>query len=313
MTRAAWRKSTQGISRILGAAAACSLVFGIAAVAFAPACGAAPAPPIVVRDDLGHEITLAHPPQRLISLLPPLTETVCALGECGRLVATDRYSNWPDSVKALPKTGGLEDPLIEAIVRLHPDLVLLSSAQRITGRLRELGIESVALDTQTYAHISHVITVIGAILDVPERAAALNRRIDAEVREIGGQAIAARRGPAPSVYFEVDPGPYAAGPESFIGEMLARLGARNIVDANLGPFPKLNPEYVVRRNPDVIFISPADAPRLADRPGWDQIRAVREKRICSFPPDVRDTIVHGGPRIADGMRAIAGCLARMTP
>jgi iron complex transport system substrate-binding protein len=313
MTRAAWRKSTQGISRILGAAAACSLVFGIAAVAFAPACGAAPAPPIVVRDDLGHEITLAHPPQRLISLLPPLTETVCALGECGRLVATDRYSNWPDSVKALPKTGGLEDPLIEAIVRLHPDLVLLSSAQRITGRLRELGIESVALDTQTYAHISHVITVIGAILDVPERAAALNRRIDAEVREIGEQAIAARRGPAPSVYFEVDPGPYAAGPESFIGEMLARLGARNIVDANLGPFPKLNPEYVVRRNPDVIFISPADAPHLADRPGWDQIRAVRERRICSFPPDVRDTIVHGGPRIADGMRAIAGCLARMTP
>jgi iron complex transport system substrate-binding protein len=313
MTRAAWRKSTQGISRILGAAAACSLVFGIAAVAFAPACGAAPAPPIVVRDDLGHEITLEHPPQRLISLLPPLTETVCALGECGRLVATDRYSNWPDSVKALPKTGGLEDPLIEAIVRLHPDLVLLSSAQRITARLRELGIESVALDTQTYAHISHVITVIGTILDVPERAAALNRRIDAEVREIGEQAIAARRGAAPSVYFEVDPGPYAAGPESFIGEMLARLGARNIVDANLGPFPKLNPEYVVRRNPDVIFISPADAPHLADRPGWDQIRAVREKRICSFPPDVRDTIVHGGPRVADGMRAIAGCLARMTP
>jgi iron complex transport system substrate-binding protein len=262
---------------------------------------------------LGHEITLAHPPQRLISLLPPLTETVCALGECGRLVATDRYSNWPDSVKALPKTGGLEDPLIEAIVRLHPDLVLLSNAQRITPRLREFGIESVALDTQTYAHISHVITVIGTILDVPERAAALNRRIDAEVREIGEQAIAARRGAAPSVYFEVDPGPYAAGPESFIGEMLARLGARNIVDANLGPFPKLNPEYVVRRNPDVIFISPADAPHLADRPGWDQIRAVREKRICSFPPDVRDTIVHGGPRIADGMRAIAGCLARMTP
>jgi cobalamin transport system substrate-binding protein len=313
MTRAGWRKSTQGISRILGAAAACSLVFGIAAVAFAPACGAAPAPPIVVRDDLGHEITLAHPPQRLISLLPPLTETVCELGECGRLVATDRYSNWPDSVKALPKTGGLEDPLIEAIVRLHPDLVLLSSAQRITARLRELGIESVALDTQTYAHISHVITVIGTILDVPERAAALNRRIEAEVREIGEQTIAARRGAAPSVYFEVDPGPYAAGPESFIGEMLARLGARNIVDANLGPFPKLNPEYVVRRNPDIIFISPADAPHLADRPGWDQIRAVREKRICSFPPDVRDTIVHGGPRIADGMRAIAGCLARMTP
>lgn len=305
--------------RILGAAtAACGLACVIAAAASKPARGAATAPapsagPIVVRDDLHHEITLAHSPQRIISLLPPLTETVCALGECGRLVATDRYSDWPESVKALPKTGGLDDPLIEAIVRLHPDVVLLSSSQRITARLRELGIESFALDTQTYAHVSHVITVIGKILDVPERAAALNRRIDYEVRGIGEQAIARRRGPAPSVYFEVDPGPYAAGPQSFIGELITRLGARNIVEANLGPFPKLNPEYVVRRNPDVIFVSPADAPHLADRPGWNEIRAVREKRFCSFPPEVRDTIVHGGPRIADGMRAMADCLARVSP
>ena len=148
---------------------------------------------------------------------------------------------------------------------------------------------------------------------MPERAAALNHRIDEEVRGIGEQAIAQRRGPAPTVYFEVDPGPYAAGPQSFIGELITRLGARNIVDADLGPFPKLNPEYVVRRNPDVIFVSPADAPHLAERPGWNAIRAVREKRFCSFPPEVRDTIVHGGPRIADGMRAMAHCLAHVSP
>jgi iron complex transport system substrate-binding protein len=286
---------------LLALTAACGPAFGIAAG------------PIVIRDDVHREITLPHSPQRIISLLPPLTETVCALGECGRLVATDRYSNWPESVTSLPKTGGLDDPLIEAIVRLHPDLVLLSSSQRITERLHQLGIQSVALDTQTYAQIGHVITVIGTILDVPARAAALNHRIDGQVREIGEQAIAQRRGPAPTVYFEVDPGPYAAGPQSFIGELLSRLGARNIVDADLGPFPKLNPEYVVRRNPDVVFVSPADAPHLKDRPGWDRIRAVRENRFCSFPPEVRDTIVHGGPRIADGMRAMADCLARVSP
>jgi iron complex transport system substrate-binding protein len=297
---------------IITAVALRSIIAAVAAACLLGA-GTAAADPIVGRDDLNHDITLAHSPRRIISLMPPLTETVCALGECSRLVATDRYSDWPESVKALPKTGGLDDPSIEAIVRLHPDLVLLSSSQRITARLRELGIETFALDTQTYAHVIHVITVIGTILDVPERAAALNRRIDEEVREIGERAIAARRGPAPTVYFEVDPGPYAAGPPSFIGELLARLGARNIVDADLGPFPKLNPEYVVRRNPDVIFVSPADAPHLADRPGWGRIRAVREQRFCSFPPEVRDTIVHGGPRIVDGMRAIADCLSRVSP
>lgn len=285
-------------------------------------CGTAPAAQgaigtgaggIALQDDLHHEIRLPHAPRRIISLSPPLTETVCALGECARLVATDRYSDWPDSVKSLPKTGGLEDPQIEPIVRLHPDLVLLSSSQRITDRLHDLGIESFALDTQTYAHIAHVITTIGTILDVPGRAAAINRRIDEEVRDIGAQAIARRRGPPPSVYYEVDGGPYAAGPESFIGELLTRLGTRNIVEQGMGPFPKLNPEYVVRHDPDVIFTSPANAPRLGERPGWNRIRAVREHRICFFEPAVHDTIVHAGPRIAEGMQALADCLARVSP
>ncbi len=228
-------------------------------------------------------------------------------------MATDRYSNWPASVQALPKAGGLYDPQLELIVRLHPDLVLISSSQQITDRLHDFGIESLALDTQTYADIGHVVTIIGTILGLPARAAALNRRIDAEVRQIGDQARARRHGPGPTVYFEVDGGPYAAGPSSFIGELLTRLGTHNIVEGNLGPFPKLNPEYVVRSNPDIIFTTPADAPGLGQRPGWDRIRAVREHRICTFSRETGDTIERAGPRIAEGMRALADCLARVSP
>ena len=325
MIRAARLESSRLLARILcAAAAACALTLAIAA-AIAPAMastttaasappGAAPAAgPIVLRDDLHHDVTLAQPPRRIVSLSPPLTETLCALGECARLVATDRYSNWPASVKALPKAGGLYDPQLELIVRLHPDLVLISSSLQITERLRDFGIESFALDTQTYAHISHVVTTIGTILGLPARASALNQRIEAEMREISDQAMSRRHGPAPKVYFEVDGGPYAAGPESFIGELLTRLGTHNIVEANLGPFPKLNPEYVVRSDPDIIFTSPADAPGLARRPGWDRIRAVREHRICTFSREISDTIERAGPRIPEGMRALADCLARVSP
>jgi iron complex transport system substrate-binding protein len=133
------------------------------------------------------------------------------------------------------------------------------------------------------------------------------------VDALGARALARRRGSGPSVYFEVDRAPYAAGPASFIGEMLTRLGTRNIVTADLGPFPKLNPEYVVRRNPDVIFVSPTDEPHLAERPGWDQIRAVKEHRLCVFAPSVHNTIVRPGPRVAEGMGAIEECLERVSP
>jgi len=79
---------------------------------------------IGVTDDRGRTVSLAAPPQRLISLLPSLTESVCALGGCARLVGTDRYSNAPAEVQALPKLGGIDDAQVERIVALKPDVVL---------------------------------------------------------------------------------------------------------------------------------------------------------------------------------------------
>jgi iron complex transport system substrate-binding protein len=264
------------------------------------------------RDDLGHSVQLTQPPQRIVSLLPSLTETVCSLDACARLVATDRFSNWPAAVRALPKVGGLDDVQIEAIVRLKPDLVLLSRSQRIGERLAQLGVASFALDSERYASIAHSVQALGALLGEPDRAALLEQRIESEVETITARARAERRS-TPSVYFEVDRGPYAAGPSSFIGELLARLGARNIVGNALGPFPKLNPEYVVRRDPDIVIVKASDAPHLAERPGWAALRAVRERHLCSFEDEVRDTIVRPGPRVTAGLQALAACLARWAP
>lgn len=304
MIRRPCRESRKFLSAAAALACCLDICFGAASVHAAD---------FALRDDLDREVVFSQPPQRIISLMPSLTETVCALGACERLVATDEFSNWPPQVNALPKAGGLDDPGIESIVSLKPDLVLISSSQRITDRLHELGIVSFALSTQRYADIGHTVSVIGEILRIPGRAMALNETIKTAVREVSERAASKRTATRPSVYFEIDRAPYAAGPTSFIGELLALLGARNIVSADLGPFPQLNPEYVVRRDPDVIFTTPVEAAHLAERPGWDQVRAVKEGRLCYFTPAIRDTIVRPGPRVAEGMRAIADCLARVTP
>lgn len=267
----------------------------------------------VLRDDLGRDVTFTSYPQRIITLLPSLTETVCALDACDRLVATDRFSNWPAPVNALPKAGGLDDASMESIVALRPDLVLLSRSQRITERLAELGIPSFAVDTDHYADIARVAMTVGRILGLAERATTLVASLDQSVRDIGNRALTRRHGNGASIYYEVDRGPYAAGADSFIGELLTRLGTRNIVPPELGPFPRLNPEFVVRHDPDVIVAAAADVPHLAERAGWDTIRAVKEHRVCSFTPAVNDTIVRPGPRVAEGMRAIAQCLEQVAP
>ena len=115
------------------------------------------------------------------------------------------------------------------------------------------------------------------------------------------------------MYFEVSRGPYAAGPSSFIGETLARLGVQNVVTPELGPFPKINPEYVVRANPDIIMISERNAPGMEQRPGWAGIRAIRERRVCIFKPEEADVLVRPGPRMAEAARLMAQCIASRMP
>ncbi len=259
-----------------------------------------------ITDDRGVTVSFAQPPQRIVSLLPSLTETVCELGQCARLVGVDRYSDYPESVRKLSKVGGGLDPNIEAIVALKPDLVLMATSSRAGDRLRSLGIKVLALEPKTHADVKRVLEKIGQLLGVSD-AARVWRVIDAAT-QAAAQSLPKSIG-ATRVYFEVNPGPYGAGESSFIGETLTRLGVKNIIPAKLGPFPKLNPEYIVRANPDVIMIGQRSVDNMGQRPGWAGMRAMREHRLCVFTTAQSDVLVRPGPRMNEGARLMAQCLA----
>jgi len=259
-----------------------------------------------VTDDRGLAVTFDRAPQRIVSLLPSLTESVCALGQCRRLVGVDRYSNYPASVQALPQVGGGLDPNLEAVVALKPDLVLMATSAPVGERLQSLGIKVLALEPKTHADVRRVLETIGRLLEVSD-AAQVWREIDA------GMLAAVQSLPPGAdrmrVYFEVNSAPYAASESSFIGETLSRLGVKNIVPGKLGPFPKLNPEFVVRANPDVIMVGDRSYAGLQGRPGWPGIRAIREGRICVFSAAQADVVVRPGPRMAEGAQIMARCLS----
>ena len=260
---------------------------------------------VTVTDDRGVAVTLAQPPQRIVTLMPALAEMVCELGACGRLVGVDDFADWPQAVRRLPHVGGLEDARIETIVALRPDVVLVPVSSRALGRLEALGLKVVALEPKTFADVRRVLLQLGDVLGVPH-ADAVWQRIEQGVDAAARSLPASLRGTR--VYFEVDSGPYAASESSFLGEMLARVGAANVVPGALGPFPKLNPEFVVRADPELIMISDRNAQALKDRPGWNRIRAVREQRICNFTPAQGDVLVRPGPRMAQAAQLMVQCL-----
>lgn len=260
-----------------------------------------------VVDDRGVAVSLPQPPQRIVSLLPSITESVCALGGCGRLVGVDRYSNWPASVRTLPQLGGGIDPNVEAVFAQKPDLVLLAKSSRVTERLEALGLKVLVLEPKSHADMRRVLEKLGQVLGTDD-ALRVWRGIDASVSAVAQSMPDSVR--KLRVYYEVNSGPYAAGESSFMGETLTRLGARNIVPAALGPFPKINPEFVVRADPDVIMVSERSAQGLEQRPGWAAIRAVREGRICRFKAEDTDVLVRPGPRMGEAARIMAQCLLR---
>lgn len=264
-----------------------------------------------VLDDRQQAIHISAAPQRIVSLLPSLTETVCVLGRCDRLVGVDRYSNWPDSVRSVSVVGGGLDPSIERIVSLKPDLVLAAGSTRGADRLEALGLKVLRLEPRNHADAQRIFFAVGQALHVPKA------QVDRDWQRIQNDVQTAVDGLKPQarsvrVYVEVSPTPHGASESSFIGETLTRMGVANILPASMGPFPQVNPEFVVLAQPDVIMVGDSSRGGLLKRPGWASLSAIQQQRVCAWTSAESDMLVRAGPRMAEGARLMVGCLNRAT-
>jgi iron complex transport system substrate-binding protein len=290
--------TARALSRGLAALATLAVAALAQAVAAAPAASSPASPP-------------AARPLRIVTLLPSLTETVCALGDCDRLVGVDRYSDWPERVRTLPALGGQDDAQVERIVALHPDLVLASPSTRAVGRLRSLGLRVVTLEAHDTLETRRVLEAVARALARPGEGEALWRRLDARIEAAASRVPAAWRGRR--AYVEVGSEPYAAGRASFVGDLLARLGLDNIVPPALGAFPKLNPEFIVRAQPDLVIAEARDAAAMSARPGWAALQALQRHAVCGFASTAWEALIRPGPRLADAAEQVADCVAALPP
>jgi iron complex transport system substrate-binding protein len=258
--------------------------------------------PLSITDDLGRSISLKSEPKRIIAMLPSHTETLFALGAGAKLVGIDEYSNYPKlETSKIQKVGNGFVPNLEAIAALKPDLVLAdeSTSSKLVQNLEKLGITVYGASAQTYLETFEKIAALGRMVNRETNAVRLITKMRDEINSISAK-IAGR--PRVSAYFEVDPTPYAAGPSSFIGEMLTRAGGVNILPLSLGAFPKISPELVVSSNPSVII-----GAKLADlllRPGWANIAAVKNNRVYDPSGEENDAIVRPGPRLAVALKVL---------
>jgi iron complex transport system substrate-binding protein len=261
---------------------------------------------IELTDDAGQVVRLEQPAQRVISLVPSATETLIAIGAGKQIVARTRYDVDPE-VAALPSVGGSVDPSIEAILSLHPDLVIAwesDKRQAIRQKLLTLGIPIFILRTQDTTDIFRGIASLGRLTAHDSAARSVAASIRATLAGIQ-RSVAGR--PRPSVFYVVynDP-PMTAGPQTFIGQLISVAGARSIFSDSLQLWPNVAMEEIVRRDPDILVVPVGEfrnnsLERFQKLAGWRDLRAVREGHVVAVPADL---VSRPSPSIARSARVL---------
>jgi iron complex transport system substrate-binding protein len=272
------------------------------AIAWMPAAEA-----LEVRDMQGREVTLAAPPQRIVSLVPSVTELVYALGGEDRLVGRTDFCDHPPAARAKQSVGGMISPSLETIVALKPDLVIVTSSGNREETFRQmirLGIPVYQVAADRIAEVKDVVRRLGALTGRDAAVAPLLERIDRRVAAVREAVRPYRR---PRVLYVLWPEPLIVpGRASLVTELIDIAGGDSITAADPDAYPRYSLEAAVARSPEVIVLAnhgTGGGPVALDR--WSRLTslpAIRAGRVHS----VEGNLMHRyGPRMLDGLDRLA--------
>ncbi|MGB9750564.1 MAG: helical backbone metal receptor [Caldisericia bacterium] len=256
-----------------------------------------------IKDDLGSEITFYEKPKRIISLAPSNTEILFSLGLNKEIIGVTEYCDYPDDAKKKEKIGGFSNPNLEKIYTLKPDFVfgIRGNPKDTLINLKKLNINVLAFDPKNVDELFDLILKIGKLVDKREEAnnlvSGMKEKKDLIIKK--SESLKKKK-----VYLEIWNNPYmSVGENTYLNNLIEEVGGINIAKKAKGDWPILSQESIITENPEVIIIAymGQNIEEILNRPGWENIDAVKNKRIYYINPDL---IFRLGPRIIDGMEEL---------
>lgn len=275
----------------------------------AAACALPTSRAFALKDAVGNALILPKAPQRIVAINPAMVESVLAIGAGDRLVAVGGKVLYPKEARELPSVGGSLGISVEAILAQKPDLVVIAvateAAARLTLPLRELRIPVFLASYNDFGSILTYIRLLGEALDLREGAARVTAGMQATVRDVMARV---HDRPRLGVYLETGAAGSAALQTVRVGhyadDAIQIAGGRNIF--SIRGAPQVTLEGIAAGDPDVIVVLASNpgltATAVRARPGWQALRAVREKNVVVLP---RGYMLIPGPRQADAIAILA--------
>ncbi len=259
-------------------------------------------------DDMGRAVTIDEIPQRIVSHVPSITETLFALGLGEKVVGVSDYCDYPEEAKLKPSVGNYFNPSIENIVALDPDLVLTDGHSENVKGLEGLGITFFVIDPKDIDGIFKDIELLGKVTGTEGKAKKLINDMNNDISYVSSQV---KDAPKVRIFYIIDATdltlPWTVGPGSFADALITMAGGENTAKAQ-GAWVQFSIEEVVSSDPEIIilpakhgtaFTSPET---LKAHPAWRGIIAVRQDRIYTIDGDLVD---RSGPRIVQGLKEMA--------
>ncbi|RKD29089.1 ABC transporter substrate-binding protein [Thermohalobacter berrensis] len=261
--------------------------------------------PMTVKDDFGNEVKIEKLPMRIISLAPSHTEILFKLGLGDRVVGVTNYCDFPKEAKEKEKIGDLMNINVEKIIELEPDLVIQygEGKEEINNQIRQAGIALLSYEPESIQEVIDLIKEIGKITGA-QRAAELTTIEMTSKRDYIIEKV--KDAKKPKVFYEVWDDPLmAAGPGSFIDELITLAGGENIAKDAKGKYPQFSLEKLIERNPQVYLGAKEEGKtveQIKTREGYEIIDAIKNDRVYLLEPNI---ISRPGPRIVDGLEIMA--------
>ena len=260
-----------------------------------------------ITDDLGRDVLIPRSLSRIIPIAPSITELLFTAGAGDQVVAVSHADDYPESIKDLPRFNSF--PMdYEALVRLEPDLIIGTDQinnPRDAHLFESLNIPIVYYTFETWNDISRTVRILGTITSNQGVAAHAADSLDLLVENIRQQIPDNERRPRVLLLIGSDQ-LFAFGRDNYVHELIEIAGGISLTESMDSPSPTLSEEYVITADPDVIvgtFSNTADL--LQNHPAFQSLSAVRNQRICLVDPSL---ILRPGPRLVEGMRALASCI-----
>lgn len=261
--------------------------------------------PMTVTDSYGRQVKLDKEPQKVISVAPNITEIIFAINKSSSLIGRTEYCDFPEEAKSITSIGSLQEPNIEKIAEMKPDLVIASThfKKDVLQKLEELGIKVVVFyGEESFEGVYDTIDKVGTVMNAKEKAEGLVSQMKADVKSVLEKVYGKSR---PSVYYVVSfgkPGNYTAGKDTFIGRMIEMAGGRNAADDVKGWSYSM--EKLVEKNPEIMICSKYyDSKKgLESTNGYKDLDAVKKGSLYEIDNNLLD---RQGPRLADGLTGLA--------